>query len=486
MGLLLLIIIPIIAGIFSGFLKSSASRYLAVAGSIAALVINLVLAVKFNPNGGMQFVWDKVWFSQAVHFTAGVDGISFAMLLLTNGLIPLIILSQWNKTEEYSGLFYGLIAIMQGALNGVFVAMDGMMFYIFWELALIPIYFICSLWGSGDKYRINLKLFIYTFLGSLFMLASLIYLYLKTGGTSFSFKALVEVQLNTVEKTWVGLGILLAFAIKIPLFPFHNWQPDAYTHAPAAGSMLLSGIMLKMGLYGLIRWYIPIAPESLATFSPIIIILALVGILYGGFIAIVQKDLKRLIAYSSLSHVGLIAAGIITLRQDALQGAVFQMVSHGVNVVGMFMVADVIEQRAKTRDITMLGGIAKQAHWFTIAFFIIVLGTMAVPFTNGFPGELLLLRGVFNYNTLVGVLAGLTIILCAVYMLRAFQHTMLGEAKGGIYLFADLKWNEALAFGALIVLIIWNGFAPQWLFDLTNSSVKNLLDILHKTMGGVA
>lgn len=486
MGILLLIFIPIFLGVLASFANSSLSKIIALGGSLAALGINLYLGYWFNPNGPLQFVWDNAWFGPSMHFSVGTDGISFAMLLLTNVLIPIIILSQWNKSEQYSGLFYGLIIIMQGALNGVFTAQDGMMFYIFWELALIPIYFICSLWGTGDKYRINLKLFIYTFLGSLFMLASLIYLYTKTGQASFSLKSLIEVQLTQTEGILVGIGMLLAFAIKIPLFPFHNWQPDAYTHAPAAGSMLLSGIMLKMGLYGLIRWYIPVVPESFHSLAPILIVLAIIGILYGAVIAITQKDIKRLIAYSSLSHVGLIAAGILTLKHDAIQGAVFQMVSHGVNVVGMFMVADIIEQRAKTRDISVLGGIAKQTHWFTIAFFIVVLGTMAVPFTNGFPGELLLLKGVFSYNVGAGILAGLTIIFCAVYMLRAFQLTMLGEAKGGIYLFQDLKPNEKIAFGILIVLILWNGFAPQWLFDLTNHSVNNLFDILQKTMGGLA
>lgn len=473
-----LILIPIVTAVLSAW-AGKWSRWIALAGSLITGFVLLYFFLNFNPEAGVQWQWNRVWFSSAIHFHTGIDGISMILLLLTNILAPLILLSAFNKKEDIP-LLFALIIGMQGALNGVFVARDGLMFYIFWELALIPIYFIAGLWGDGDRFKTTLRFFIYTFIGSLAMLASLIYLFSKTpDASSFSYESLVAVQLSAKEAFWVGLGLLLAFAVKIPLMPLHGWQPSTYTEAPASGTMLLSGIMLKMGLYGLLRWFMPMVPEALPIFVPVIVAAGITGVIYGALIAIRQNDMKRIVAYSSLSHVGLIAAGIAVAGETGIQGGILQMFSHGVNAVGLFLAVDIIERRNQTRLLDNLGGMAGQSRAFAVLFLIIVLGATAVPFTNGFPGELLLLKSVFGYHPIWGVLAGITIILCAVYMLRMYQFSMFGEAKGTS--FPSLQWHEWIALGGIVILVLLFGLFPQKLMDISAPAVKNLLLLIQNT-----
>lgn len=473
-----LIFIPILTAFISAW-TGKWSRWVALFGSAVTGLFLLYFYMNFNPQAGLQWQWDKIWFSSAIHFHTGIDGISLILLILTNVLSPLILLTAFNKKEDIP-LLFALIVGMQGALNGVFVARDGLMFYIFWELALIPIYFIAGLWGEGNRFKTTLRFFIYTFIGSLAMLASLIYLFSKTPDlSSFSYEALVAVKLDENEAFWVGMGLLLAFAVKIPLMPFHGWQPSTYTEAPAAGTMLLSGIMLKMGLYGLLRWFMPLAPEALPTFVPFIVSAGIVGVIYGALIAIKQTDMKRIVAYSSLSHVGLIAAGMVVAGETGIQGGLLQMFSHGVNAVGLFYAIDIIERRNNTRMLDTLGGMAGQSRSFAVFFLIIVLGAMAVPFTNGFPGELLLLKSVFSYHPIWGILAGITIILCAVYMLRMYQFSMLGESRGTS--FSALQWHEWVALAGIVMMIILFGLFPQKLLDISAPAVKDLLLLIQNT-----
>lgn len=477
-----LILIPIIAGLIAAF-SGKWSKWVAMLGSLAALCITAIWISKFNPDGTFNFIFDAKWFSSAIHFKTGADGISIVLLLLTNLIVPMIVLSAMGKNGDNKPALFGLIVAMQGALNGVFLAMDGIMFYIFWELALIPVYFICALWGENNRFATTLKFFIYTFIGSLAMLASLIYLYTLTEHGSFDYQALVNVNLTEKQALWIGAGFLLAFAVKIPLLPFHSWQSDTYTEAPTAGTMLLSAIMLKMGLYGLIRWFYPLVPEAYHFYSPLIMGAGIVGVLYGAIIAIRQNDMKRLVAFSSLSHVGLIAAGIATLSVTGIEGGILQMFNHGINVFGLFLVVDIIQKRAGTRDLNQLGGIAKQAPWLAVSFMLIMLATAAVPFTNGFPGELLLLKSIFTQNAIWGVFAGLTIILCAVYMFRMYQFSMFGTEKNGIYLFPDLDLREKILMVVVIALILSVGIFPQWILDTCGTSVKNTLHIIENSVG---
>jgi NADH-quinone oxidoreductase subunit M len=464
------IIIPILASITVMALGKKNQIWMSALLSMLPLIFIAQFFNHVGVDGGWKTLFDQPWISDNIRFTTGFDGLTGILLLLTNILVPVIILGG-IRNDENRVKITALTLFMQGALNGVFMAQDGLMFYIFWELALIPIYFITLTMSGENAFKITLRFFIYTFVGSLAMLASLIYLFLHTANYSFAFEALRAVELSHTESIFVGGGILLAFLVKIPVLPFHSWQADTYTNTPAAGTMLLSGIMLKMGLYGLLRWFLPLAPESIEFYQPWVIGLSVAGVLYGALIAIRQKDMKRLVAFSSLSHVGLIAAGIFTLTLEGLEGSVIQLFVHGINVVGLFLVIELIERSTGTRMLGELGGLAKNNRLFMIFFMLIALGTVAVPFTNGFPGELLLLKSLYAYRPNLSLLAGLTIILCAVYVFRMVQFSMFGEGKGEV---ASLKWNEILAFGIITFFILGLGFMPQILIDIVHNSIVQI------------
>jgi NADH-quinone oxidoreductase subunit M len=457
--------------------RPAGSRNIALGTAIANLAVSIFASVGFNGDGSMNHEFSVAWLPQAgISFSLGMDGVSLLMVLLTNLLAPLIVLSSHSRAFDNEPRYYGLVLMMLGALNGVFLAQDGLLFYIFYELALIPIYFICAIWGGQDRIRVTLKFFIYTFVGSLFMLVALLYVYLQTPGNhSFAWADLVQVQLSPAAANWVMLGFFLAFAVKMPVFPFHTWQPDTYVTSPTGGTMLLSGIMLKMGIYGVIRWMVPLAPEGMHFWTPIFMVLAVVGIVYASIIAVKQSDLKRLIAYSSIAHVGLIAAGVLAWNKAGMQGSLIQMLNHGINVVGLFFIVDLIERRIGTRTLADMGGIAKSAPKFAALFMIVMLGSVAVPLTNGFPGEFLLLNGVWNYNVWLGVAAGLTIIFGAVYMLRAYGLAMFGEANRETAQFQDVNANEWVVLGVIAGLVVVLGFFPQLVLNLTDGSVNKIL-----------
>jgi NADH-quinone oxidoreductase subunit M len=311
------------------------------------------------------------------------------------------------------------------------------------------------------------------------MLLAIIYLHLQTPGKTFAIQDFYALNLDFQTQGWVFLAFFIAFAIKMPIFPFHTWQPDTYTEAPTAGTMLLSGIMLKMGIYGVIRWLIPIAPLGFNQWGPIALALAIIGVVYAAIIAFTQKDVKSLVAYSSISHVGLIAAGIFVWNVQGLQGAMIQMLNHGINVVGMFFVLDIIIRRLGTREMSAMGGIAKSAPQLAIAFLIILLGSVALPLTNGFIGEFLLLMGLYQYNLWAAVIAGLTIIFGAVYMLRAYQHIMLGESTKATATFIDLDFTEKMVLYTICGLIILIGVFPQPILNLTEPAVNSLLQVVN-------
>jgi len=473
----ILLFLPVVAALLVLLFKNEAAKHAALLFSLIELGIVIYFLAGFVPDASVQYGIDVPWITQmGIYFKAGIDGISMVMVLLTTVLVPLIILTTYKHEYKNAKAFYALILFMQAGLLTVFTALDGFLFYVGWEAALIPIYFICALWGGENRIRINIKFFIYTFAGSLFMLVGIIYLYLQTPGKVYDLHSFYDLSLSLTQQNWVFWAFFIAFAIKMPLFPFHTWQPDTYTEAPSAGTMLLSGIMLKMGIYGVIRWLIPNAPAGFLQWQNLVMILSVIGVVYASLIAFNQKDGKRLVAYSSIAHVGLIAAGIFAWTVQGVQGAMIQMLSHGINVVGMFFIWDIISRRLKTRDISQMGGIAKMAPNFSIAFLIIVLGTVALPLTNGFVGEFLLLKGVFNYNIWFAAVAGLTIIFGAVYMLRMYKNVMQGESNELTALFADVAGSEKLVLGIICVLIIGIGVYPQPILHLSEAAVTNLVN----------
>lgn len=489
--LLTLLLLPLVGSALVFAWRSSSSKHLALAIAFIQMFLAFFMLsqLDFAPtvDSALQYEITYPWFQfikSTLHF--GIDGMSMLLVILTNILVPLIILSSYNENKSYSNNFYALILLMQFGLIGVFTSLDGLLFYIFWEVTLIPIWFIAGLWGQEDKrVKFTTKFFVYTFVGSLFMLLGLIYVY--NYSASFALTDLYNADLGLSQQIVIFWFIFFAFAVKLPIFPFHTWQADTYTYSPTQGSMLLSGIMLKMAIFGVLRYLLPITPLAIGGISgEIVIILAVIGVIYGALIAMVNNDAKRIIAYSSLSHVGLMVAGIfasavLTVRFgnpakiiiEGAEGALVQTFAHGINVVGLFYCADILYKRFKTRDIRQMGGLAKVAPKFAILFMIILLGSMAVPLTNGFIGEFILLKSIFDYNHIMAVLSGLTVILCAVYMLRLYGKAMFGQADATVLSTAkDVSAVEFSVLASLAVFVILMGIFPQTIIDMVQSSLK--------------
>ncbi|UEG52899.1 NADH-quinone oxidoreductase subunit M [Mucilaginibacter daejeonensis] len=473
----LLIFLPLLAAIALLFIKGNAVKNVALLFGLAELALGLYFLSQFKSDANLQFVTDVAWMPKmGIYFTAAIDGINIIPILLTVVLVPLIIGTTFKHEYKNPSVFYALILFMQFGLLLVFTAFDAFLFYVGWEVALIPIYFICGMWGGENRIKVTLKFFIYTFAGSLFMLLAILYLYQQTPDRTFDIHKFYALNLTVKQQSWVFAAFLLAFAIKMPIFPLHTWQPDTYTEAPAAGTMLLSGIMLKMGIYGAIRWMIPVAPIGFYEYQNNPLWLAIAGIVYASIIAFKQTDGKRLIAYSSIAHVGLIAAGLLAWNMQGLQGAMIQMFNHGLEVVGIFFIIDIIQRQLNTRNVTDLGGIAKVAPHLAIAFLIIVLGSVGLPLTNGFIGEFLLLNGVYRYNMWMGIVAGLTIILGAVYMLRYYKNVMQGSTNTLTATITDITMSEKLILGVICVLVIVIGVYPQPLMHLSEQAVNVLMN----------
>ena len=479
----LLITLPLIASLLVFFTQGQASRKLALGLSVVEFILAMVVFFQFKHNpDNANLILNCPWVaSLGIHFAVSINAMSLLMVLLTTFLVPLIILSSFNTHYERPNAFYGLILLMQMALVGVFTANDGFLFYVFWELALIPIYFICLMWGGEHRAKITFKFFVYTLLGSLFMLIGFIYLYnhtgFNTGLKSWAITDLYEAgkTLNVSQQSFVFWCIFFAFAIKMPVFPFHTWQPNTYVTAPTQGTMLLSGIMLKMGTFGLIKWLLPIAPLALEKWGGLAIGVSVFGIVYASCIAIVQKDYKRLIAYSSIAHVGLISAGILAANQQGIQGGLMQMMAHGINVVGLFLIADILMRHTGTRDLDKLGGIRNMNGNFSVLFLVIMLGSVALPLTNGFVGEFLLINGVYQYSAWLAAFAGLTIILGAVYMLRSYQAIMLGERKDSAIAFGSLTSTDKWVLYIICFAVVAFGVYPKPLNELAEEGTKAIL-----------
>ncbi len=473
MIIVLLLVLPLLASLllFTGKLGKH-SRNFALIASLVEFAVALVAGYAFtfadnkilNLSLNLKQLLD-------IDIIIYIDSISLIMVMLTSLLIPIIIASN-NNREVRNHNFYALILLMQMALIGVFTASEMILFYIFWELALMPVFLITAIWGGENRKKISVKFLIYTVVGSFAMLIAILYLYTLTTPHSFSFESFYQLKLPYAIQVPVFLAFFLAFAIKIPLFPFHSWQAETYNVSPVQGSMFMAGIMLKMGLYGIIRFILPICPDVVAGGSLIFLPLILFGVIYGAIIAIRQPKLKKMIAFVSLSHVGIIALGLLSNNHYGIEGAILQMFSHGVNVVGFFLCYQMIVIRTGTDIIGDLGDIASAAPRFATIFLIIVLANVALPLTNSFVGEFLILLGLFQSNVYIAVIAGLTIILGAVYMLKMYQQVMYGPQTIATQKFADLTTGEILLFVPIIVCIFWVGISPSFVLQMLQSAVN--------------
>lgn len=473
--ILILLLFGAVATYFAG---DKLAKTVALLFSVASLVASLFVLNQYNHGINSDFI--ASWISSPnLYIALKADGLSLAMLLLTTALTSIIIFSSFGNEYKNSKSFYALVLFMSFAMVGTFLSVDAFLYYIFWELSLIPIYFITLIWGNGDaedRKKAVIKFFIYTLAGSLFMLVAFMYLFQKAG--SLMIGDLYAVRLSQSEQVWISLALFLAYAIKIPIIPFHTWQANVYQKAPTVGTMLLSGIMLKMGLYSLIRWQLPIAPMAAKMYLDIFIGLSIAGVVYGSIVALKQKNIKKLLAYSSLAHVGLIAAGAYTLTLDGLRGAVLQMIAHGFVVVGLFFAAEVIERRFKTQEISEMGGIRIQDNKFASMFMIVMLASVALPGTFNFVGEFTLLYSLSNVNIWFAVIAGTTIILGAVYMLKMFQHVMLGEANTNV--FQSITLNEIIIFVIIIAFLLFFGMFPKPIIELISPSLQEIMLKINK------
>lgn len=473
--ILILLLFGAVATYFAG---DKLAKTVALLFSVASLVASLFVLNQYNHGINSDFIAN--WISSPnLYIALKADGLSLAMLLLTTALTSIIIFSSFGNEYKNSKSFYALVLFMSFAMVGTFLSVDAFLYYIFWELSLIPIYFITLIWGNGDaedRKKAVIKFFIYTLAGSLFMLVAFMYLFQKAG--SLMIGDLYAVRLSQSEQVWISLALFLAYAIKIPIIPFHTWQANVYQKAPTVGTMLLSGIMLKMGLYSLIRWQLPIAPMAAKMYLDIFIGLSIAGVVYGSIVALKQKNIKKLLAYSSLAHVGLIAAGAYTLTLDGLRGAVLQMIAHGFVVVGLFFAAEIIERRFKTQEISEMGGIRIQDNKFASMFMIVMLASVALPGTFNFVGEFTLLYSLSNVNIWFAVIGGTTIILGAVYMLKMFQHVMLGEANTNV--FQSITLNEIIIFVIIIAFLLFFGMFPKPIIELISPSLQEIMLKINK------
>lgn len=473
-----LILLPLLAGIGLLTIKNDFfARKIALWSSIAIFVYTLFLVFCYYTGlGSLTVDWQWIPIFNA-HFHLDIDGVSLIMILLSVGLLPFIILSQ-KKNVSQAGTFYALLYFSFSAILGVFTAFDSFLFYICWELSLIPIYFLIILWGEGEnRKKVTLKFFLYTVLGSLFMLVGFAYIYVHSASQSLDISGMAGQHLSVFEQSWLFWFIFIAFAIKTPLFPFHTWMPATYTQAPMAVTMLLSAVMSKMGIYGFIRWLIPLVPQGTMQWSWLVILLAVIGVVYASFITLKQADMKTFLAYSSMAHTGIIVAGLFALNIQGAQGAVFQMLVHGINMVGLLYLVNIFELQTGTRIISQLGGIRSMAPRLASLFLLILLGSVALPLTNGFVGEFLLISGIFAFSPWMAAFAGLSIIMGAVYMLFLYQKVMLGTL-GEKSTITDLKGAPFIALSIISFVVIALGVFPQPILDISELTVRNILQYL--------
>jgi len=458
------------------FSKPRHQRLVGVCVSLIPFLLSLRLFGLFEATGNFEFQEVVRWFKGfAVFYRLGVDGISLPLVLLTTFLLPLILLSAWKVEKKVRG-FVALFLVLQTGMLGAFLSLDLFLFYIFWEAMLIPMYFLIGVWGGPRRIYAALKFVLFTLVGSLLMLAAILYLYMA-GGHSFNILDLYSLSLPHGVQMFLFAAFALAFAIKIPLFPFHTWLPDAHVEAPTAGSVILAGVLLKMGTYGFVRFAMPLFPQATQTFIPLFLVLAVIGVVYGSLVAMVQPDLKKLIAYSSIAHLGFIMLGLASLTEQGVMGATLQMVNHGISTGALFLLVGMLYERRHTRQIRDFGGLATPMPLFATFFLIVSFSSMGLPGTNGFVGEFLILLGTFKVYPIFAAVAGIGVILAAVYLLWMIRRVFFGVVREENRGLKDLSLREVVVMVPLIIMIFWIGIAPGFLLDKMGTSVERFINL---------
>ena len=494
-----LLFVPLIGGILILFISEKFKQAIKWSGLIISLltfIISLVLYFNFdNSISEFQFTQQILWIeSLNVSYHVGIDGISLLLILLTTFITPLTLLSSWNAIQNKVKLFTFFMLLLETGMLGVFVSLDMFLFYIFWEAMLIPMYFIIGVWGGERRIYASVKFFIYTMGGSLLMLVAIIWLavYASESLGSFTTNLLdlykVGPQVPAEIQSYMFFAFFLSFAIKVPLFPLHTWLPDAHVEAPTAGSVILAGVLLKMGTYGLVRFCLPLFPQSAVEYAPFISILAVIGIIYGALVAMVQPDMKKLVAYSSVSHLGFVVLGIFAMTVESMQGAIIQMVNHGLSTGALFLLVGIIYERTHRRDIAYYGGIAKVVPLFAVILMIASLSSIGLPGLNGFIGEFLILIGSFKSSVLDNswftIFAASGIIFAAVYILWMYQRVVFGNLTNpALESLTDVNTRELIVLIPIIIFIVWIGIYPGTFLSLTEVSAKTILQHVSSITG---
>jgi NADH-quinone oxidoreductase subunit M len=474
-GLLsLILLLPMAGAVAMLFLPKGSpalSRWVALAVSTGAFVLSLPLFAGFAPNASMQFVEDLPWIgSFGIRYHLGVDGISLFLVLLTTLLTPIVILSSWRDIGHRVRAFHGMMLLLETGMLGAFMALDLFLFYIFWELMLIPMYVLIGVWGGPRRIYAAVKFVLYTIVGSLLMLVGILFLYFQhhaqTGTYTFALMDLQRTVLTSHAQWWLFAAFGLAFAIKVPVWPFHTWLPDAHVEAPTAGSVILAGVLLKMGTYGFLRFAIPLFPEAAIRFQPLLIALAVIGIIYGALVAMVQEDIKKLVAYSSVSHLGYVMLGLFSFNLEAFSGALYQMLNHGLSTGALFLLVGMLYERRHTRMIGDYGGIAGRVPLYATAFMLVTFSSIGLPGLNGFVGEFLILIGAFGAVRTAAIFSCLGVVLGAVYMLWLTQRFLFGPMRHEENkTLKDLTPREGLLLAPILLLIVYMGIQPKPFLD---------------------
>jgi NADH-quinone oxidoreductase subunit M len=487
----LTIFLPLVGAILVLLIPSTRTgmiRWVSFAFSLATFLVSIPLFTLFDSTrAGMQFVERADWVpSLGITYFLGVDGVSVLLILLTTFLSAVSILSSFSAITNRVKTYYATLLALETGMIGVFAALDLVLFYIFWEAVLIPMYLIIGVWGGPRRIYAAVKFILYTVAGSLLMLVAILYLYFSyhaaSGEFTFDLLRLYETPLGRTAQLWLFAAFALAFAIKVPMFPFHTWLPDAHVEAPTAGSVILAGVLLKMGTYGFVRFAMPLFPDAARGLAPLMIALAVIGIIYGALVAMVQPDVKKLVAYSSVSHLGFVMLGLFAMNTQGIQGGVLQMVNHGLSTGALFLAVGIIYERRHTREIAEFGGLSEVVPWFAALFLIVCLSSLGLPGLNGFIGEFLILLGAFRMNPVVAALSATGVILAAVYLLWMYLRVMFGpvtnEKNRGL---RDLTAREFWTLAPVVALIIWIGVFPNLFLRKLDGSTAELMQRVRVT-----